>query len=365
MGSAALYSAAKKGWRVLGIEQHELGHAFGSSHGQTRIIRQAYYEHPSYVPLSFQSFERWRDIESYSGESLLLPNGLLQVGHPDHELIKGITASANQHSLDVEYYSTDECRVRFPQFRIPDDHVGIFERQAGILRVEKCVTALAGLARDSGAELVTGQPVTDVDIVDSDSMIVRAGDQSFSTARLVICAGAWSASWLSKLQLTCIPIQIVVKHQHWFELPALDASAGTIPTYLLETEDGHFYGFPNVDAGGYKVAEHSGGQPIAELSKIDRGICPADVKRVTDFIRGRIHSDYTHLNHAVCMYSVTPDQHFIVDRASHGPNITFAAGFSGHGFKFAPIIGDYLIKLLEDQRDPLFDFLKADRPIQS
>lgn len=363
-GSAACHHLARRGARVLGLEQHDLLHELGSSHGETRIIRLAYFEHPDYVPLLRRAYELWADLEAESGQSLFRRARLLLSGPPEGETIAGALRAAAEHQLPVERLTAAEARRRFPGMQVPEDHAAVLEPDAGYLHVEHCVRQHAEGARRRGAELRTGARVVDWS-ANPAGVIVRTDQDTFHARRLVITAGAWAASVLRELRL---PLAVVRKFVGWFatEPDAYSVDRG-YPTFYFEMPDGAFYGFPSLDGRSLKTAEHTGLDVVADPAQVDRSCRPADVERLRSFLRPVLPQVREELvRHSVCFYTLTPDRHFIVDRHPDLPQVVFAAGFSGHGFKFTSVMGEVLADLaLEGRTAAPIGFLRLDRPALS
>jgi sarcosine oxidase len=343
VGSAAMYQLARRGLRVLGIDRFAPPHDRGSSHGQTRIIRQAYFEHPDYVPLLLESYRLWAELEQHAGRQLLLNTGLVEIGSADGIVVPGVLEAARRHGLAVETLTPPAAQERWPALYVPDDMVAVFEPQAGALRVEQCVRAHLVAAQEAGADLRVGVEVLGWSFEgDSASIDTTAG--RFSAARLVVTAGAWAGRLLADLDLK---LQVRRKAMLWYpeSEPTTRADAG-FPCFLYELPHGVFYGMPSIDGSGVKVAEHSGGEPVDNPLHVDRSLRERDLEPVEAFLR-------THLptvlpacrDHAICLYTMSPDEHFIVDRHPQHPHVVFAAGLSGHGFKFAPVLGAALADL--------------------
>ncbi len=363
IGSGALWEAAKRKWSVLGIEQFGAAHNRGSSHGQTRIIRRAYFEHPNYVPLVERSFELWDELTKRHRTApevkpLLIPSGLLQVGHPESELIQGIQASAKRFDLPIETFTPAEIEERLPIFRIPNDHVGLYESNAGILCVERCVAAMIQQALKQGAEMMAETNVTHWDADSSGVFTVYTDRGSFSTERLVIAGGAWSQRLLPTLNQS---LTVLRKQQHWFQIDRTEQKLiNRFPVFLFEQSNGDiFYGVPEIDYLGMKVCQHNGGEVVTDPATLSHELDASELQRTEQFMQN--HFRYTHhrlVHHSNCMYTMSADSHFIIDQHPDQERLSFAAGMSGHGFKFAPLIGKYLIELLVGAQDPLFEFLK-------
>ncbi len=355
IGSAVLEQSARRGARVLGIDRFEPPHSFGSSHGHSRIIRQAYFEHPDYVPLLLEAYDGWYDLEQRFGSQLFFKTGLIQSGPADGEVVPGVLQSASQNQLEVEHLSSRQANLRFPMFRFPENHEIAYEPAAGYLLVERCVEAHWQQALAFGAVRMTNTTVfgmrSDREHVElaTDRGIVRAH-------RVVVTAGAWSNQLLAECR---IELTVLRKHLHWFECdqPELNADRGC-PLFLFELEEGCFYGFPKIAPVGVKIAEHSGGEPLADPSRLDRSVDPTDLARNLQFIEKCIPGTFRHLQHDVCLYTMSSDQHFVIDQHPNDSRVLLACGFSGHGFKFATVLGKTLSQWsLDGTRDPRLEFL--------
>lgn len=347
VGSAAVFHLAERGARVLGLDRFPPGHDRGSSHGRTRIIRQAYYEHPDYVPLLFRAYELWTDLGQRIGRPLLHEIGLLQAGPLNSGVLAGVRRSAQQHRLKIDELSAAELMRRYPGFRVSDDWAGLFEPRAGYLEVEACVVAHLEQAQRLGAELRTGITVNGWrDIPGGIEVATDAGE--FRARALLIAAGAWSGQLLKEL---AVPLVVRRKPQYWYPALFTHQAEHGCPAFLFDTPDGIFYGLPQVDgrgaAGdGLKAAEHSGGQTVGDPLHVDRAFDAADNARVESFLASHLPGVARKLlRHSVCMYTLTPDEHFVVDRHPQDPRVVFAAGLSGHGFKFTCVLGEALADL--------------------
>jgi sarcosine oxidase len=350
MGSAALFELAQRGRRVLGLEQFIPGHDRGSSHGQTRVIRKAYYEHPDYVPLLRRAYERWYDLEQRCGQRLFVECGCLSIGRSDGELVPGVRRAAAEHGLLVESLSAAELRRRFPAFRFGDDMVAVLERDAGFLFVEECVRANAEEARRLGAELRENEPAVTWEAA-AGGIVVRTAKNTFAADRLVITAGAWAGRILADLGL---PLTVLRKVLLWFDTSDPAALRRDVfPIYMAETAAGFYYGFSVIDGLGHKIARHDGGE-VADPTTLDRTATAADAEDCRNFLQAHLPAANGPLRDGrVCMYTVTPDHHFVIDRHPEYPQVVIAGGFSGHGFKFASVVGEVLADLVENGRSGL------------
>jgi monomeric sarcosine oxidase len=365
VGSAALYHLARRGARTVGLDRFPPGHDRGSSHGDTRVIRLAYFEHPDYVPLLVRAYELWEELAALHGEALYRETGLLQIGPEGGAVVSGVLRSAREHGLEVEALSAREVEARHPGFRVPGGMVGVFERRAGYLRVEECVRAHAGEAVRRGArlEIGAGAAVRSFEATGSTFMVTTESGERWEAPRVVVAPGAWAPDLLAGLGLR---FEVRRKALFWIDTsdPAHDADSGC-PVFLYETPAGVFYGFPRIAPGeGMKVAEHTGGDAVPDPLAVDRTMRPADHDRIAGFLRDHVPGATGRvLRHVVCMYTMTPDQHFVVDRHPAHEGVVFAAGLSGHGFKFASVLGEVLADLaLDGHTARPIGFLGAHRP---
>ena len=363
VGSAAMREAAKHGWRVLGIDRFGPAHDRGSSHGQTRMIRRAYYEHPNYVPLANRAFEMWDELNKRHRTSpkikeLITQVGLLQVGPPESEVIQGVKRSADQHGLTLEQFTPDEIQRRLPILKIKPHHVGLFEPDAAFLRVEMCVTAMLDQAVKHGAEIMSNTVVESWSVNDQGICNVETQNGSYQASRLIISGGAWNTELLPDLDLG---LQVVQKQQHWFQIDRVDHKfENEFPCFLFEQDNGDcFYGIPEINYLGMKICEHTGGKPIAGPKELDGGLNQAALDRNEEFMQAHlVHGRRRLVHHSNCMYTMSADGHFFVDYYPGHSNVVFAAGLSGHGFKFTPVLGKHLVSLLEGRCEPEFEFLR-------
>lgn len=369
VGSAAAFHAARRGLRTLALDRYPPGHDRGSSHGETRIIRQAYFEHPDYVPLLRRAYELWHELETLAGRRLFHQVGLLQVGPADGQVVAGVLESARRHALEVEAFDAREIPRRFPGFRARSDWRGVFERRAGYLLVEACVREHLQQAVRAGAELRT-----DVEALDwcetADGVQVRTAQGSWTASRLIVSAGPWAPAALrGPDRSSAVPVdfglRVLRKHLYWFQPSSADYHERSgAPTFLYETSDGVFYGFPQRDELGVKAAEHSGGARLVDPRDDPREFDEADRERTADFLSTWLPQAVGPVvRHGVCYYTMSPDEHFLVDRHPSSARVVFAAGLSGHGFKFTSVLGEALVQLACDGSTPLpIEFLRADRP---
>ena len=348
MGASASYNLAKKGLNVLTIERFGVNHQHGSSHGRTRIIRMAYYEDPRYVPLLRRSFDAWREIETKSGKKLLQLTGGLMIGGPEGELVKGTLRSASSHGLPHSMLSAREVEDRFEAFSVGEELVAVYEENAGTLFAEECVRALVGLASEAGCEFRFSEQVTGW----------RSGKEGFevetksgihSAARLILCAGPWTGPLLRG----AIPLQVERQVPMWFPSGGQDRFFPTkMPVFIAEEREGTFYyGIPDF-GDGVKVARTHGGE-ITDPDTVNRSVTPADVAPVRDFIARRLRGlGDTPTSSTTCLYTNTPDHNFAVGHLPGDGRVTVVSACSGHGFKFASVLGEVTAELATGGRTP-------------
>jgi sarcosine oxidase len=371
VGSSALYHLAKQGLRVLGIEQFGLAHDRGSSHGETRVIRKAYFEHADYVPLLQESYRSWQSIEEEWGSQLLHLAGLIEIGPPDGVLIPGVRRACEEHGIALESLSRRDLSERMPGFTLQEGQEILFESDGGYLLVEECVRAMATLAELRGAQVKWNHRVRTW-WPDGQGVVVETDNGMYSADRLVVTTGAWAVPMLRGLGVEC---RVLKKHLHWVAVPpdAYQEQRGS-PLFFYETDAGYYYGFPQIaytqaSSSGkkdacIKVAEHSGGELLTDPSDITREVDSNEQKRVGSFLREYLPLASSHfMRHAVCMYTMSPDEHFIVDRHPEFLQVCLAGGLSGHGFKFAPVLGKELAdRIVSDgEKANSFSFLSLAR----
>jgi len=348
MGSAACFELACRGHRVLGLEQYPLVHARGSSHGQTRIIRTAYYEHPGYVPLLRRAWDRWYELEQLTGRHLLTESPCLNVGRPGSELVEGVRASVREHDLAAMELTGDELRRRFPAFRFPPDFTGVLEQTAGFLYVEACVQAHIDAARARGAEIHAEEPVQHWKVV-GDGVEVATERGTYQAAKLVVTAGAWATQLLRDW---AVPLTVMRQTLLWFDvgMRASEFRRGRFPIFIADVPNGPFYGLPAIDRFGLKVARHYGESELPGPDGVHWDVVEADVAALRPLIDAYLPGLGPLTKGQVCMYTLTPDKHFVIDIHPRFPQVSVACGFSGHGFKFAPVVGEVLAELTETGR---------------
>jgi sarcosine oxidase len=362
-GSAAACHLASRGKRVLGLERYTPAHDRGSSHGGSRIIRQAYFENPNYVPLVLRAYELWEQLERDTNSDLLCITGGLFLGAETSNVVSGSLRSAQEHGLAYELLDAAEIRRRFPVLRPRANDCALYEKQAGFLRPEAAIASHLQQAAKQGAELHFEEPVSSWTASDGRVRVVTE-KATYEAAHLVIAPGAWAADLLK------FPAPYLQVRRHvmaWFQPDGgvNEFLPERFPIYVWQTDrDKAFYGFPATDglSGGVKVAIHSGGD-ICKPESIERTILERDIDEIREQLAEHIPALNGRLLHAsTCMYTMTPDEDFIVSPHPEFPNVTMACGFSGHGFKFTSVLGEVLADLAIDggTRHPI-DFLSVKR----
>jgi sarcosine oxidase len=344
MGSMAAWRLASRGARVIGFDRYDPPHTMGSSHGQSRIIRSAYYEGPGYVPLVREAFGLWRTLEAESGEAILTLTGALMIGPPESELVAGSLLSARKWGLQHAELSPADVHKRFPRYRLRDDEIAVYDIAAGFVRPEKAVAAALARARELGAEVHTRTAVEHVQ-----AGVVRTEGRTWQAGHIIVCAGAWNATGLAP----GLDMQLEVTRQCmvWFRprTPALHTPEAA-PVFVHGTSGSaiHAYGFPSVDGETVKIGVSSESAP-QHPDRIDRAVNKADLDEAARYVKIALPDlDPTPVRSVVCLQENSPDRHFVVGPLSRG--ITILAGFSGHGFKFAPVIGDVAADLALEGR---------------
>ncbi|MEI7804208.1 MAG: N-methyl-L-tryptophan oxidase [Hyphomicrobiales bacterium] len=340
MGGAALYQVGRRGARVLGIECLTPGHEGGSSHGAKRVIRISYYEHPSYVPLVRAASTLWRELEGVSGQKLLHTTGIIEIGRPDCELIQGTLASARHHHLQHQALDAAEVMRRIPAFKLPDDFIGVWQPDGGYLEAGAGIKAHIDLALAAGAELHTNEIVRAVEPRGT-GVRVTTDRGTYDAKTAIVAAGAWAKTFFPDL-----PLRVTRQVLGWFKPrdPAPFAQ-GKFPVFMLESEHGIHYGFP-LDDAGLKISKHFHRNETADPGTCERAVSAADENAIRAGIAGYLPDANGPLLEAkTCLYTMTPDGDFIIDQIPSCPQIILASPCSGHGFKFAPVVGEILADL--------------------
>lgn len=364
MGSATVHELARRGLSVLGLEAYTAAHQLGSSGGLSRIIRLAYFEHPSYVPLLRAAWTGWHELEQLARAELLLETGGLYAGRRGSDVLDGSMRSAREHDLPHELLAAEEVNRRFPAFHLDDDMEAIHEPLAGLLYPERCIGVQLDLARAAGADLRFEEHVQRWSSASGNGPLHMVTDRGeYDADRLVLAAGAWLPSLVPDLDL---PLEIERNVLFWFEPGAARADVlkpDRMPVYIVERDDEHaFYGFPALPDQGLKIARHHGGRPTTP-DTVDREATPADEAPVRSFAERYLPGAAgTRTDARVCMYTNTPDRNFIIDFHPADRRVVIASPCSGHGFKFSNVIGMIAADLATEGGTEFdIDFLSLDR----
>jgi sarcosine oxidase len=354
MGSAGIYAAARRGVRVFGVDRYEPGHRRSSSFGESRLIRLAYFEDPSYVPLVREAYERWRDLEAASGEKVLIITGLIEAGFPGAPLVVDSWRSSTEHNLRSERLTATEANARFPALDLPGDWDVIFQPDAGALLPEKAIRLFIAGAKAYGAKVRLNTRVVSVEPRGERVQIVLEGGERIEAGSAVVSAGAWIGDLLpdvaANMRLTRQPLM-------WFQ-PLESALVGPdrMPAFFFQTRADLIYGLPNVCGTGIKAASHRSGGDLSSAEQTRAEVSRAEVEYLQGLLLRYVPAAAGALvNTSVCIYTRSQDEHFVVGLHPQAPQLVIASPCSGHGFKFASVMGEILADLAIDR--------KTDRPI--
>lgn len=345
MGSATAYQLARRGLKVLGLEKHNLLHDQGSSHGLTRIIRLPYFEHPSYVPLLYRAYELWRQLENLTGERILFVTGGIDAGPESGRVVQGSLAACREHSLRHEVLDAGQLRKRFPGISLAKGMVSVYSPDSGFVLSERAMGLYTRLALELGAEVHGREAVTGWE-ARPDSVRVRTEASTYSAGRLIVCAGAWTARLLPFLKEVLQPERQVLIWTRPLR-PEL-FHLGAFPIFNLQSPEGQFYGFPVHDFPGFKIGRYHHRNEKVDPDAMDRNCHPEDEAVLRKGIaRYFPEANGPTLAMKVCLFTNTPDEHFILDAHPESDRVFIAAGFSGHGFKFCSLVGEIMAELAE------------------
>ncbi|KAB1073504.1 N-methyl-L-tryptophan oxidase [Methylobacterium planeticum] len=343
MGSAACWHLARRGVRVLGLERFDIPHAMGSSHGFNRIIRLAYFEDPSYVPLLRRAYENWRELESRFGEQLLFITGSVDAGPAGSTMVEGSLAACRTHDLAHRHLSGAELRRLAPGYDLPDSHQAVLQPDGGFVSAERAIVAHVAMAQEAGAEIHAREPVLGWEPTAS-GVRVRTERGTYEAGRLVISAGSWMGEFVPALRRVAVPERQVLG---WFQPrePAL-FTPERFPVFNMEVDEGKFYGFPVWHVPGFKIGRwhHFGETGSADTLSRDCG--PRDEEALRPCLRRYFPgADGPTMALRACFFTNTPDEHFVIDTLPDLPQVVVASPCSGHGYKFCSVVGEILADL--------------------
>ena len=363
MGSATCWQLAKRGQRVLGLERFDIPHAMGSSHGTSRIIRLPYYEHSAYVPLLHRAYELWADAERATGLELLVTTGSVDGGPEDDPLFNGALGSANLHGLQHEVLTGAQVNDRFPGYRMPPHSRFVFQPQGGLIASERAIVAHSNAAMAEGAVIQARERVLGWDARGSgEGVTVRTDKGVYEAARLVITAGAWIGELAAPLARLAIPERQVLAWTQPLQ-PNLFAPE-RFPVFNLQVAEGRYYGFPIYDVPGFKFGRYHHREETMPADDMRREVDAEDETLLRSFGERYFPSGTgPTLALRACMFTNTPDEHFILDHHPAFPQVVLASPCSGHGYKFCSVIGEILADLATGDGATRHDigFLRLDR----
>jgi sarcosine oxidase len=350
MGSATLWQLAARGARAAGVDRFAPPHDRGSTHGESRIIRSAYFEDPAYVPLVRRAFTLWRELEAESGESLLTMTGALMIGSPGSPLVDGALHAARSHGLEHELLDAAEAHRRFPHHLLDEHDVALYERDGGMLAPERAVAAMLRRATALGAQVTTGVGAQRIEASRNGGVRVHLDDgTNLDARRAVVCAGAWLPALLPEL-----PVPLWVERQVCAWFPISDGwplAAGTFPVFIRQrntTRGRLVYGVPAPDGASIKLAVHHEGARV-DPDAVPREVTADDLRPLQEYVAAHMWGLEPHPVRAItCIYTNTPDEHFVVERMPGMGAVVVVSACSGHGFKFAPALGEAAASLALD-----------------
>ncbi len=345
MGSASAFHLARRGWRVLGLERFDVLHSYGSSHGVNRIIRLAYSEHPSYVPLLLRAYELWRELENLHGGQLLYTTGSLEGGLPEGQVFAGAKHAAELHHLRHDVLSGQEINRRWPAFRLPPDHRLVYQPDGGFLAAEECILAYVRQGRAAGAELHWREQALEWGPL-HEGVWVRTDRDRYEAGRLIVCAGSWIGKLVPQMAALAVPERQVLA---WLQPTRPERFAlGAFPVFNTQVEEGHYYGFPEWGIPGFKFGRYHHLEERVDPDAMDREPNEKDERILREFAR-RYFPDGEGPTVALkaCLFTNTPDEHFILDFHPEHPQVVIASACSGHGYKFCSVVGEIMADLAQ------------------
>jgi len=362
MGSAACWHMARRGLRVLGLERFDIPHSMGSSHGLTRSIRLPYYEDPAYVPLLRRAYELWRELEAASGDQRLLTvTGSVDSGPPGSEVFEGSLRSARLWGLPHEVLTSAELTQRFPAYRLPAETMSVWQPDGGFLASEQCIVAHVQAAQAAGAEIRARERVLGWEPTAGGGVRVTTDRGTYEAGRLVLSAGAWLGDLVPGLQTVAVPERQVLA---WFQPSRRELfMPDRFPVFNVIVEEGKYYGLPIHAVPGFKLGRyhHLGETGTAEAA--DRDVHPRDEAVLRQFAERYFPEGAgPTMGLRACLFTNTPDEHFVIDEHPEVPQVIFASPCSGHGYKFCSVVGEILADLAgrgETRHD--IGFLRLDR----
>ena len=345
MGSAALYHLARRGLRALGIERYDVPNDMGSSHGLSRMIRFSYHEHPSYVPLVRRAYELWQQLENSYGQRLLVTTGSIRAGSETSAMFQGSKLACDTHHLPYQILEGPEVNQRFPGYQLPEEILAIYQPDGGFLNSERCIIAHVTVALELGAQVHGREQVLAWEPT-GEGVRVETDRDSYTARNLVVCAGAWAAKLVPEIARWAVPERQVLA---WF-LPSRPElfRPEAFPVFGMEAEEGRYYGFPSYDIPGFKVGRYHHLSQDVDPDNMDRDVHPEDEEILRSFTNRYFPlAAGPTLAMKTCIFTNSPDENFIIDLHPQYPQVSIAAGFSGHGFKFCSVVGEIMADLVQ------------------
>lgn len=348
MGSAVTYELAKRGLSVVGIERNSIGHDRGSSHGLSRIIRLAYFEHPSYVPLLKRAFALWRELEAESGQTLLHVTGAIDAGVTGSRVFEGSLEACGVHGLTHEVLNPEQVHRRFPGYHLPDDCMAVYQPDGGFLEPEKCIHAFVDRAIARGARIMANAGARGWSRSGA-GVTVELENETIHASQLVLCGGAWMPTLAPSLAHLLRPERQVVA---WFEVEDTAAfRLDRFPVFVMTTTNGTFYGFPEFGVPGFKIGKYHHRSETVDPDSMDRTVHASDEAVLRECVQSVFPAaNGPVLRSSTCIFTNTPDEHFIIDRLPGAPEVLVVSACSGHGFKFCSVVGEIVADLVTDGR---------------
>lgn len=343
MGSATVYQLAKRGKKVLGIEQFQISHEFGSSHGLTRIIRLAYHEGPEYVAFGKRAYELWRSLQAEMGEKILHITGSVHAGLPSSSGFQDTLQACINQDIPHQVFNSSDLHKKFPGYQLPTDTMAVFQKDGGFLVPEKCIKGHVDLAIEWGAQIHEGERVLDWEPVGSGVKVIT-DCREYHAESVVFTAGAWAGKLIPELKPIAIPERQVVA---WFEPSNIEMfDPSNFPVFIITSDNDEYYGFPVFGIPGYKVGKFHHVGEISDPDQLDRGFRLKDEEMLRAFTLNHFpQAAGKMLRMVVCMFTNSPDHNFIIGVHQEYPQVSYAAGFSGHGFKFCSTVGEIMADL--------------------
>ncbi|SEQ77668.1 N-methyl-L-tryptophan oxidase [Natrinema salaciae] len=361
MGSATTFHLADRGLDVLGLERYDVPHTMGSSHGITRIIRRAYYEHPSYIPLIERAYELWDDLAAASGREVIHRTGSIDAGPEDNVVFEGSLRSCQEYDIPHEVLTSEQVAERFPGYRLPEGYRALYQPDGGFVVPEQSIIGHVETAQAAGAEVRARERVLEWEPTPDGGVRVETDRGTYEAERMVLAAGAWNATFADALEGLAVPERQVLG---WFQpdRPSI-FEPENFPVWNLMVPEGRFYGLPIYDVPGFKIGKYHHRDEQVDPDDYDTEPGLEDERLLREVTANYFpEAAGPTMRLATCMFTNSPDEHFILDTLPDHPQVVVGAGFSGHGFKFASVIGEILADLAVDgETDHPIDMFRLDR----